>query len=99
MEPSAVAHCWPDSLPRLPAMRTPPTSARVGRAARRWRTAIGFWALRHGRVADRDLESRLVWVFGSPRSGSTWLLRLLAEHESVVPVDEPLIGSYLGPFM
>jgi LPS sulfotransferase NodH len=25
----------------------------------------------------RDFEPRLVWVFGSPRSGSTWLLRLL----------------------
>jgi hypothetical protein len=26
---------------------------------------------------DEDLESRLVWIFGSPRSGSTWLLRML----------------------
>jgi Sulfotransferase family len=26
---------------------------------------------------DEDLESRLVWIWGSPRSGSTWLLRLL----------------------
>ncbi len=27
---------------------------------------------------DDELESRLVWIWGSPRSGSTWLLRLLA---------------------
>ena len=26
---------------------------------------------------DVDLESRLVWIWGSPRSGSTWLLRQL----------------------
>ena len=26
---------------------------------------------------DRAFESRLVWIFGSPRTGSTWLLRLL----------------------
>jgi hypothetical protein len=37
-------------------------------------------------------------MFGSPRSGSTWLLKLLAQHESVVPVNEPLIGWYLTPF-
>ena len=28
---------------------------------------------------DADLESRLAWIFGSHRSGSTWLLRLLAD--------------------
>jgi Sulfotransferase family len=27
---------------------------------------------------DQELESRLVWIWGSPRSGSTWLLRLLS---------------------
>ena len=27
--------------------------------------------------AASSLEERLVWIFGSPRSGSTWLLRLL----------------------
>lgn len=26
---------------------------------------------------DEELESRLVWIFGSPRSGSTWLLEML----------------------
>jgi hypothetical protein len=28
---------------------------------------------------DADIESRLVWIFGSPRTGSTWLLRMLIE--------------------
>jgi Sulfotransferase family len=44
-------------------------------------------------------ERQLVWVLGSPRSGSTWLWALLAEHDAVVPINEPLIGWYLGPFM
>jgi Sulfotransferase family len=44
-------------------------------------------------------ESSLVWIFGSPRSGTTWLLNMLAEHDGVVPVDEPLIAWYLGPFV
>jgi hypothetical protein len=47
----------------------------------------------------RRLERRIVWILGSPRSGSTWLLSTLAEHEAVIPVNEPLIGTYLGPFL
>src|SRR3954469_5317581 len=49
--------------------------------------------------AARDLEDRLSAVLGAPRSGSTWLLQLLGEHEAVVPVNEPLIGYFLGPFL
>ena len=40
-----------------------------------------------------------MWVFGSPRSGSTWLLRVLGDHDSIVPVNEPMLGWYLGPFL
>src|SRR5437588_12035043 len=46
-----------------------------------------------------DIESRLVWILGSPRSGSTWLLKMLGEHEAVVSINEPLIGAYLGAFL
>jgi hypothetical protein len=59
----------------------------------------GAAARRVGGGMPRDFETRLVWVFGSPRSGSTWLLQLLGDHEAVVPINEPLIGHYLGPFM
>jgi hypothetical protein len=38
----------------------------------------------------------LAWIFGSSRSGSTWLLRMLSELERVVPVDDPHIGHHLG---
>lgn len=44
-------------------------------------------------------EHRIVWILGSPRSGSTWLLEMLAEHDRIIPVDEPLIGLHLGPFI
>lgn len=47
----------------------------------------------------RTIEERLVWVFGSPRSGSTWLLRVLGDHDAIVPVNEPMLGWYLGPFL
>jgi hypothetical protein len=36
---------------------------------------------------DDALESRLVWIFGSTRSGSTWLLRLLCHPLTLEPED------------
>jgi LPS sulfotransferase NodH len=41
-------------------------------------------------------EDRLVWIFGSSRSGSTWLLRMLSDFEGVVPIDDPHLGHHLG---
>jgi hypothetical protein len=41
-------------------------------------------------VQARGLESRLVWIFGSPRSGSTWLLQLLCHP--LVPDDREPTG-------
>jgi hypothetical protein len=38
----------------------------------------------------------LAWIFGSSRSGSTWLLRMLAELDRVIPIDDPHIGHHLG---
>jgi hypothetical protein len=39
---------------------------------------------------------RLAWIFGSSRSGSTWLLRMLSELERLVPIDDPHLGHHLG---
>lgn len=55
-------------------------------------------ALLLGRGAER-FERKLTWIFGSPRSGSTWLLGLLGDLPEVLPFNEPLIGLYLGPFL
>jgi hypothetical protein len=41
-------------------------------------------------------ENRLAWIFGSSRSGSTWLLKMLADLDGVVPVDDPHLGHHLG---
>jgi len=43
-----------------------------------------------------DNEERLTWIFGSSRSGSTWLLRMLSDFDRVVPVDDPHLGHHLG---
>jgi hypothetical protein len=41
-------------------------------------------------------EDRLIWIFGSSRSGSTWLLRMLSDLPGVVPIDDPHLGHHLG---
>ncbi|HEY1285963.1 MAG TPA: sulfotransferase [Solirubrobacterales bacterium] len=41
-------------------------------------------------------ERRLIWIFGSSRSGSTWLLKMLSEFDGVVPIDDPHLGHHLG---
>jgi hypothetical protein len=38
----------------------------------------------------------LAWIFGSSRSGSSWLLRMLSGLDRVIPVDDPHIGHHLG---
>jgi len=44
-----------------------------------------------------QLESRLVWIFGSPRSGSSWTLRLLTGQPEIAPVNESYLGAHLVP--
>jgi hypothetical protein len=44
------------------------------------------------------IERKLIWMFGSPRSGSTWLMHLLWETPRVAVLQEPLIGTHLGLF-
>src|SRR5262245_2980649 len=41
-------------------------------------------------------DDRLAWIFGSSRSGSTWLLRMLSALDGVVPIDDPHLGHHLG---
>lgn len=48
---------------------------------------------------EDDLESRLVWIFGSPRSGSTWLMNLIGAHPQAGWINEPLIGINVAPYM
>jgi sulfotransferase family protein len=63
---------------------------RLARFARRARSR-----LRAGGAVS--VESRLAWILGSPRSGSTWLLGLLKAGPGVVAIDEPAIGFHLAP--
>ena len=42
---------------------------------------------------ETNLEKKLVWVLGTPRSGSTWLTMGLLDHEQNVIWNEPFIGK------
>jgi hypothetical protein len=44
---------------------------------------------------DAELESKLVWIFGSPRSGSTWLLEMLCHPFRMDPHED--VGFRLPP--
>lgn len=45
----------------------------------------------------RRLESqRIVWIFGSNRTGSTWLSSMMGEIEGHAVWDEPLVGKLFG---
>lgn len=41
-------------------------------------------------------EERLVWMFGSPRTGSTWLAKGLLAHPNLACWHEPYLGLILG---
>ena len=41
-------------------------------------------------------ERRLTWILGSSRSGSTWMVRMLADLPGVVGLDDPHLGHHLG---
>lgn len=46
---------------------------------------------------DEDvLEQKLVWIFGAPRSGNTWLAQRLLNHPKNILWDEPFLGRHLG---
>src|SRR5215203_2772447 len=38
----------------------------------------------------------IVWIFGSPRTGSTWLSRTMGELEGHTVWREPLVGALFG---
>lgn len=48
-------------------------------------------------IVSSELEASLVWMLGSPRSGSSWLMRMLNERSELVAINEPYLGVHLVP--
>jgi hypothetical protein len=53
--------------------------------------------LKEKREEEEDtIERNMYWIFGSGRSGSSWLATRLLKHEGTICWDEPLIGMHLA---
>ena len=50
------------------------------------------------RGADGVDPANVVWIFGSGRSGSTWLRRMMAEMPGHRVWEEPMVGALFGEF-
>jgi len=46
--------------------------------------------------SQQGSADRLTWILGSSRSGSTWLLKMLADIPGAAAIDDPHIGHHLG---
>jgi len=63
------------------------------------RRVAGMWASlveRGGGQARGVRPGNIVWIFGSARTGSTWLSRMMEELEGHAVWREPLIGALFG---
>ena len=67
-------------------------SALIGQ---RERAYLELGRLRSGESID---PARMVWIFGSGRSGSTWLRSMMGELEGVGIWEEPMVGRLFGEF-
>jgi len=45
---------------------------------------------------EEQIERNMIWILGSPRSGSSWLGTQLLCHKDIVSLNEPLIGAHLS---
>jgi hypothetical protein len=73
-------------------------SARKSLIRTRRRVSRGLYNLRkHNRSAGAGIApERLVWIFGSARTGSTWLGAMMADLEGHAWWHEPLVGYLFG---
>jgi hypothetical protein len=53
--------------------------------------------LRRQRESDVQAEN-LIWIFGSARTGSTWLASVMGELDAHAVWEEPLVGALFGDF-
>jgi hypothetical protein len=79
-------------------------------AAKRNRTLVSIYSrligvrerayLELGRSRSRESidPGRMVWIFGSGRSGSTWLRSMMGELEGAGVWEEPMVGRLFGEF-
>jgi hypothetical protein len=82
----------------------------VRSAGKRSRTLVRVYSKLHGqrervylalglsKTGESIDPGRMVWIFGSGRSGSTWLRSMMGELEGAGVWEEPMVGRLFGEF-
>ena len=76
------------------------------RQVRRMRRSLKNKDRRIARLSDSNLAAesdgaiaeKIIWIFGTGRSGSTWLMRMMAHMPQASAWNEPMVGSLFGEF-
>ncbi len=58
-----------------------------------------IYATEEARPQEFPTAEQLIWMFGSPRTGSTWLSKMMAELGNQERWNEPYIGLLFGSFL
>jgi hypothetical protein len=71
-----------------------------GKVARRLRRAVDGGRRPSRAIGDEKgvRAENIVWIFGTGRSGSTWLASMMGDLEDHVMWNEPLVGNLFGNF-
>ena len=66
---------------------------------RSWKRLAGSGASRDDGARASDVNpGNMIWIFGSGRSGSTWLRSMMGEMDDHHVWEEPMVGSLFGEF-
>jgi hypothetical protein len=76
------------------------------RQVRRMRRSLKNKDRRIARLSDSSLAAEsdgaiaenIIWIFGTGRSGSTWLMRMMAHMPQASAWNEPMVGRLFGEF-
>jgi hypothetical protein len=87
-------------MPIIDSRRTLGLALRARKSLLRARRRIsrGLYNLKRGnRPAEGGIApERLIWIFGSARTGSTWLGAMMADLEGHAWWHEPMVGYLFG---
>jgi hypothetical protein len=91
---------WIRSSLRRRARRSPQITRLYRRTVHLYHKARIYGLLvRHSPDKRRSINpANLVWIFGSGRSGSTWLRSIMGEMEGCRVWEEPMVGRLFGAF-
>lgn len=76
-----------------------PTSVERERGVEAGRLERDLWSVRVGLKTGKPRPEQLIWMFGSPRTGSTWISTVMDEMDDQSRWNEPHVGLLFGSFL